>query len=191
MISVPVCPSLSCVHPQTSWSRLRPGCSARPGPWSKTSSTNAATRWRWEPPSTVGRPRGRGRSPKNIYKIHRPPSLSELELQFPHERRLPHPVTAIVAVLLKHWLCVRPCGRVATPGSRLMSPPAGEFVSLSSVGLRNRMKNDPDEAVRKAYGNFDIIFDHSARIPQPHTTLHTPCDMFYLVPMLIGCWSVL
>ena len=38
------------------------------------------------------------------------------------------------------------------------------------------------------YGNFFIILDHFLRTSQLHTTLHTPCYMFYLVPMLIGGW---
>ena len=36
-------------------------------------------------------------------------------------------------------------------------------------------------------GNFDIILDHLARIPQLVTTLYTPCNMFYLVRRPIGC----
>ena len=37
------------------------------------------------------------------------------------------------------------------------------------------------------YGNVDIILDHLARIHQLCATLHAPCDVFYLVPGLVGC----
>ena len=43
-----------------------------------------------------------------------------------------------------------PCRTFAKKELGARVTPAGEFVSLSSVGLRNRMKNDKDEAVRKA-----------------------------------------
>ena len=37
------------------------------------------------------------------------------------------------------------------------------------------------------YGNFDIIWDHFSRVSQLHPTPHAPCDMLYLVLMLIVC----
>ena len=39
----------------------------------------------------------------------------------------------------------------------------------------------------RVYGNFDIILDRFPRVSQLHPTPHAPCDMLYLVPMLIVC----
>ena len=38
------------------------------------------------------------------------------------------------------------------------------------------------------YGNFDIVFDRPPHICKLYATTHTPCDVFYLVPRLTGCW---
>ena len=45
------------------------------------------------------------------------------------------------------------------------------------------------EVILKVYtcGNFDIILVHLTRDFPPSTTPLVPCDVFYLVPMLIGC----
>jgi len=48
--------------------------------------------------------------------------------------------------------------------------------------IRN-LHNDPVRTIK----DFDIILDHLSRILRLRATLHTPCAVFYLVPMAIGC----
>ena len=46
---------------------------------------------------------------------------------------------------------------------------------------------DPKVAANdRAYGNFDIVWDHLTRSLRVYATLHTPCDVFCLVPGLTG-----
>ena len=42
-------------------------------------------------------------------------------------------------------------------------------------------------ALRRGYGNFDIILDHFSRISQLRLTIHVSCATLYLVPVLTGC----
>ena len=37
------------------------------------------------------------------------------------------------------------------------------------------------------YRNFDVILVHLTRVRPPSTTPLAPCEVFYLVPRLIGC----
>ena len=37
------------------------------------------------------------------------------------------------------------------------------------------------------YGNFDIVWAIFTQGSQLHPTPHAPCDVLYLVPMLVGC----
>ena len=110
-----------------------------------------------------------------------------------------------------------PCDGVPASRFRIYSVPAGQL-DLRRAALRRASgahgplqrhpaaqpvpAGNPDlcrgeQLVRRAdphahlYGNFDIILGHFSRISQLETTQHAPCDMLYLVAVLIRCWPVL
>ena len=51
--------------------------------------------------------------------------------------------------------------------------------------IRNVVYEDNVFHTAGVYGNFDIILVHFWRVSQLHP--HAPCDMLYLVPMLVVC----
>ncbi len=92
-----------------------------------------------------------------------------------------------VALLTGRWLVL---------GIRMPWPIRG-FCSQATSSRRQRSggsRHCGSTPSTARYGNFDIILDRFdiildrfARIFKFYTTLHAPCAMFYLMPVLAGC----
>ena len=75
-----------------------------------------------------------------------------------------------------------------------VAPGRGGATCAATTGLvGGGGEGDQDRAVaggyvvQLRYSNFDIILDRFSRVSQLHPTPHAPCDILYLVPMLVVC----
>jgi len=70
-----------------------------------------------------------------------------------------------------------------TMGTHADPAPGLSFAALTCMVLIGLQLNAAD--VRQLR-NLDTFLDQNSRISQPHTTRHAPCNLLYVVPMLIG-----
>ena len=64
---------------------------------------------------------------------------------------------------------------------------SGEFTFGFRVGDGKVLLCNGATVAVTGHGNFDIILVHLTRVCQPSTTPPVPCDVLYVVPMLVGC----